>query len=402
MAAEAEGVVGRGVDLYFAGFVGDVVEVAVRVRGLVVDGRWYGVALERLAADGHLHGTSGPEHVAGGTLGGANDEASGMLAEYRLDGLCFAYVALWRGCAVRVDVGNILWIESAGGQSNPHRSRTTFASGGGGGHVVGVSGVAVTGDLAVDMCVARLGVFKGFQHNDAGAFAHDKAVAPGVERPGGVLWIVVASAHGFHAVEAAHGDGVDGGFGAAGKHGVGIAHDEGAPCLADGVVGGGTGGTGGDVGAAQAVVEREHPGRHIEDHHRDEERGDPAGAAIEQCLVLFLHRAKSADAGADEGADTVAVGRFKVQSRVVDCLAAGHHGELGEPIGAPNFLGRRKSRCGVEVFDFTGDGAGKALRVERGDWADAASASEQAIPECVNPLAKRGDNANAGDDDALS
>ena len=43
MTAEAEGVVGYCVDLHFAGLVGNIVEVAVGVGGLVVDGRRHGV-----------------------------------------------------------------------------------------------------------------------------------------------------------------------------------------------------------------------------------------------------------------------------------------------------------------------------------------------------------------------
>ena len=402
MAAEAEGVVGDGVDLHFAGLVGDVVEVAVGVGGLVVDGRRHGVGLERLAADGHLHRAGGPEHVAGGAFCGADGEAAGVVAKDGLDGLCLADVALRRGGAVGVDVGNILGVESAGGQCRPHGACAAFAAGCGGGHVVGVGGVTVAGDLAVNPRVACLGVLEGLEHDDAGAFAHDEAVAPGVEWPGGVLGIVVAPAHGPHAVEAAHGDGVDGGLGAAGEHDVGVAHDEGAPCLADGVACCGAGGAGGDVGAAQSVVEREHPGCHVEDHHRDEEWGNPAGAAVEQCLVLFLHRAKPADTGADEGADAVAVGLVQIQPGVVDRLPAGDHGELGEPVGAPYLLGRGEGRGGVEVLDFAGDGAGVALGVVCRDWADAALAGEEIFPEGTDPLAKRGDDAESCDDDALS
>ena len=52
MAAEAKGVVGDGVDFHLAGLVGYVVEVAVRVGGLVVDGRRDGAGFERLAAGG--------------------------------------------------------------------------------------------------------------------------------------------------------------------------------------------------------------------------------------------------------------------------------------------------------------------------------------------------------------
>ena len=183
MAAEAEGVVGDGVDLHFAGLVGNVVEVAVGVGGIVVDGWRHDVGLERLAADGHLHRAGGPEHVAGGAFCGADGEAAGMVPEDGLDGLCLAGVALRRGGAVGVDVGNILWVESARVECHSHGARAAFASRRGGGHVVGVGGVAVSGHLAVDPRAARPGVLEFLQHQHAGTLTYDEAVASRVERP---------------------------------------------------------------------------------------------------------------------------------------------------------------------------------------------------------------------------
>ena len=106
-----------------------------------------------------------------------------MVPEDGLDGLCLADVALRCGGAVGVDVGNVFRVEAAGGQRGPHGARAAFAAGRWGGHVVGVGGVAVAGDLTVNPRAARLGVLEGLQHDDAGAFAHDEAVAVGVEWP---------------------------------------------------------------------------------------------------------------------------------------------------------------------------------------------------------------------------
>ena len=96
MAAEAEGVIGDGVDLHFAGLVGDIVEVALGVGCFIIDGWRHSIGLERLAADGHLHPAGGPQHVAGRPLGGTDGQAAGVLAEHRLDGLRLADVALRR------------------------------------------------------------------------------------------------------------------------------------------------------------------------------------------------------------------------------------------------------------------------------------------------------------------
>ena len=153
-----------------------------------------------------------------------------------------------------VDVGNVVRVESAGVERHAHGACAAFAFRRGGGHVVGIGGVAVTGQLAIDPCAPCGGVFEGLEHKHAGALAHDEAVSPSVKRPRGVPGIVVAGAERFHRSKATHGGGQHGGLGAAGEHYVCLAHDERAPRLADGVVGGGAGGAGGDVGAAQALV----------------------------------------------------------------------------------------------------------------------------------------------------
>ena len=110
MAAEAEGIVGDGVNFDFEGLVGGVVEVAVRIWILVVDGRWHKVGLKCLAADGHFDCAGGTEHVARGALGGADNEAAGVIAKNVFDGLGLADIALWGGGAVGVDVGDVFGV----------------------------------------------------------------------------------------------------------------------------------------------------------------------------------------------------------------------------------------------------------------------------------------------------
>ena len=163
-----------------------------------------------------------------------------------------------------------------------------------------VGGVAVADDFAINVRAALFGVFQFLEHEDARAFAHDKAVAVLVERARGVLGIVVARAHGAHGAKAADADGNDGGFRAAGEHDLRVAHFDGAPGFADGVVGGGAGGAGGEIRAAQIVIHREQARSHVADEHRNHERREPVRAAVEQDLVLFGGGGQAADAGADE------------------------------------------------------------------------------------------------------
>ena len=65
--------------------------------------------------------------------------------------------------------------------------------------------------------------------------------------------------------------------------------------------------------------------------------------------MLFLDRVQAADAGADERAHFVAVDLLQIEVRIQQRLMRGDDGELGEAIGPPHFLGRRKCRRGIEV-----------------------------------------------------
>jgi hypothetical protein len=66
---------------------------------------------------------------------------------------------------------------------NLHRARGAFAIGRRRGHMVGIGGKSVSGQLAINLRAARLRVFQLFDDNDASALAHDKSVAVPIERP---------------------------------------------------------------------------------------------------------------------------------------------------------------------------------------------------------------------------
>src|SRR5216110_419198 len=66
VAAEAKGIAYYGGHFRLARRVLDIIQVTLRVGYLVVDRRREHVRFERFGADGHLHGSSSSEHVAGG------------------------------------------------------------------------------------------------------------------------------------------------------------------------------------------------------------------------------------------------------------------------------------------------------------------------------------------------
>ncbi len=188
-----------------------------------------------------------------------------------------------------------------------------FAARGWRGEMMRVGGVAVAGQLGINSRAARFGVLQFFQHQHARAFAHDEAVALLVEGPRGAFGIIIARAHGFHGAEAADADGNDGRLGPAGEHDLRVAHFNGAPGLADGVIGGGAGRAGREIRSAQIVIHRNQSRCHVRNEHRDHEGRKPARAAVEQNLHLLAGRLQAADAGADEHAHLVAVRLVQVQ-----------------------------------------------------------------------------------------
>ena len=105
--------------------------------------------------------------------------------------------------------------------------------------------------------------------------------------------------------------------------------------------------------------------------------------------MLVLQRAEPANARPDERTDTITIHPVEIQTGIVERLPARHHAQLGEPVGASDFLGRGKGRGGIKVPDLAGNGAGIAPGVEHGDLANATLAGAEVLPEGADPLAKR-------------
>ena len=202
------------------------------------------------------------------------------------------------------------------------------------------------------------------------------------------LGIVVARAHGSHGAEAADADRNDRRFGAAGEHDLGVAHFDGAPGFADGVVGGGAGRTGGEVRAAQLVVHREQARSHVRDEHRDHERRKPARPAFEQDLVLLVGRLQAADAGADKHADFVAVGFVEIQAGIAQRLPAGIDAELANSDRCGGLPWAKETRASDRNPYLGGDLDVELRGVERGNPVDAAFAGDQVVPKGVDVVAQ--------------
>jgi len=174
VAAEAEGVVQGYADFLLAGDVGDVVEVALGVGVVEIDGGGDQRIADGHGAGGGLYGAGCAQEVAGHRFAGADYEAVfGVVAEDGFDGFGLADVADSGRGAVSVDVIDVVVVDAGPIEGHAHAADRALAFGEGRGHVVGIGAEAVAGDLAVNGGVAFEGVLQFLDEEDAGAFAHD-------------------------------------------------------------------------------------------------------------------------------------------------------------------------------------------------------------------------------------
>ena len=213
------------------------------------------------------------------------DVLGGRIAEQALDRAQFDTVGHGRG-AMGVDVVDVGRRKAGAFQRHLHRAKAAVAVLRRGGDVIGVARQAIAVDFAIDFRAARLGVFVFFEHHDAGAFAHDEAVAVLVVGARGLLRRVV-KAGGKRAAggEAGNAQAADRGFRAARQHHVGIVERDQTRRVADGMRAGGAGRDDRVIGPLVADADRDIAGDQIDQPSGNEERRR-AGAGPFSCTRI--------------------------------------------------------------------------------------------------------------------
>ncbi len=256
--------------------------------------------------------------------------------------------------------------------------------------VVGVAGHAVANDFREDRSIAFLRVLEGFEDENPCAFAHDEAVATGIERPAGVSGIVIARGKRLHGSKAADAHGSDGGFGAAADHHLrGAALDD-FEGVADGVRGSGASRGGGGIRSLGAIANGDVSGSEIDDGGRNEKGRDLAWSALDQFPVLAFDDVETADAGGNVNADFVEV-------RIRGLPVRGFYGEiragqsdLDEAAHFFQFFFLNPLE-GIEVLDLAGDFAVEARGIKMRDRANAALPGQEVFPGFLRADAQRAD-----------
>src|SRR5262249_49897613 len=137
---------------------GDVVQVTVGVRRLVVDGGRQHPVPERLDAGDQLDGAGGGDQVADHTLAAADRDPVGALAEHVLDRQRLDLVVDLGAGAVGVDVADLFRRQAAVLEGLPDTGDGPPALLVAVGHPEGVRRAAVAGQLGVDAGAAAAGV----------------------------------------------------------------------------------------------------------------------------------------------------------------------------------------------------------------------------------------------------
>ena len=262
-----------------------------------------------------------------------------------------------------------------------------------------VAGIAVAHDLGVDLRAARLGVLVLLEHEDAGAFAHDKARSARVKGQGGLQRVGFQRKR--HAGgKARNGQGIDGGLRAARDDRVGIAVGDGAIGLARRVGGGGAGGDSGQARALRVIFDGDGARRHVGDHHRDEQRRNAGRAALVQAVVLLDEGVHAADAAAHIHAEALGIDRAQ-NAAVLHGLLGGSHGILRKEVHAALGGHVHAEIRSVKILDLGRDLDLEIRGIEFGDGADAADAALEAVPEGGQAVADGRNHAHAGDDNSF-
>ena len=385
------------------GVVGDVVEIAVGVGRVVVRGRRQHAARERERGDRGLDPAGRAQRVAGHRLGRRNREPLRVIAEHRLDRDGLVLVVELGRRAVRVDVADRRRLEPGVPQRGAEAGLGAAVVGRRRRDVVGVAVGGVADQLGVDPRAAPSGVLELLEHQDAGALADHEAVAVEVERPARALGLGVAGRHRPHRVEPADPEDRDRGLGAAGDHAVGVAVADRAHRLADRVrARSSTPRRATCSGRSRRSGSRSCPGASlmmmsVTKYGENPWRGPLAAwAAKVSSMVWTPPRPAPMN---DPQRSASASGNRGRQPGVGDRHHAGGDAELEEPVDVLDLALVEEPRR-LPALDLAGELGRELAAIEQRDRPRAALARQQARPRGFEVVADRGDEADAGDDDA--
>ncbi len=392
VAAERERVVEDDVGFAVTRDVGDDVDVALGIGGLVADGRRVDARLDRHDAGDRLERARGPHAVAERALDARDGDAP--VAEHLAHDLRLGEVVRARAGAVGVHEVDVGGRDPAVGDRAAHRLDAAERVGVRARDVVGVARQAVAADFRLGDGAAPDGVLLRLENDQPRPLAEDEPLAVQVER------LAAIRRHGGEPHEAGELELLNE-FGGAGDDHVG------APC-AD------------QVGAEADRVVARRARRGEREHHalgadgagdvdrqerravlRQERALHAARAAGDPRVVEILEELGFAHRRAEDDRRAPAAQRFGRDARVLDRHARGREDHRGAAPGAPRLRGREVI-ARAEVLHLTGEVAAERGGIERLDRRDAALPFGEGTKELFATEADGADDAHARDEDAAA
>lgn len=386
MPAETERIGESEGEVRLDGLVGRIVEVALGVGAVEVDGRRNDPLLEGEDRRDGFRRACGAEHVAVHRLSRTDVALVREVAEGDLDGVGLSHVVELGAGAVGVDIDRILGRVEAGlADSDRDALRLGAAVRARSRHVIGIASAAVCDHLGIYLRTASDSVLIFLKDEHASAVGAHESRPVGVERQGGVIGILrVGQGLGIGKCRQADGDRTL--VGTAGDDGIGVAVLHRTKRLAEGVGGGGASRRHVDARAGGIVPDGDIARSDVGDHRRDEERGNPlAGRVFEELADLTDLDIEASDTGAHIDSQTeridVPVITLGMQSGVIHGLLRSSHAVDGEPV----LLAHERLVDAVDIRIESLDPAAylyrQVVRREIGDGLDAADSVLEVVPE---------------------
>ena len=271
--------------------------------------------------------------------------------------------------------------------------------------MVSVAREAVANQFRVNARAARLCVLEFLQNDAARPFAHHEAVAIAVVRAGSRLRMVVeAGRERLAGGKSRQRQPVDGRFGAARHHDVGVAERDQAAGVADRVSARRAGGDDGMIGPFELMRDGDLAADEVDQSAWDEEGRDAPGTLLVQRYRGVIDAAETADAGADHDAG---LDLFLVRARrpvsVAERLGSRGHAEHNEVVDLPLLFRVHpvawiEGVLGVAAGHLSGNATRQVGDVEVLDLVQPRFARDQTPPRRFDATSDRRNHSEAGDD----
>ena len=171
-----------------------------------------------------------------------------------------------------VDVIDLVRPDRSAGERSLHRHRQSLALWIGLGDMESVTGRGVAREFTVDPRPASLRVLQRFEHQHAGALAHDETIAPAVKRAASRLRGVVARAHRLHRAKTRIRKRRDGCFAPPSDHHISISAPNRVSRLSQRVGPGRTRRDNAEIRAARTILDGDQPRAHVTNERGYRER----------------------------------------------------------------------------------------------------------------------------------